>query len=115
MLVLRISGFHIGMLVSHWYCDSKKNKIDQENIIFTNLDASEAQQDQKTPLIPQPFIVPYLIAIINQSTAARHSKFGKIWGKHLLIQNEEPKDSDNSKDSNKNNILQLKIQQLPSI
>ncbi|CAG8752165.1 14000_t:CDS:1, partial [Dentiscutata heterogama] len=93
--------------------------------------ASEAQQGQKAPLIPQPFTVPHSIAISNRSAAARHSKFGKIWGlawqavllavecddndielwlkrfinqkKHLLIQNEEPKDSDDSEDSKKEN------------
>ncbi|CAG8769806.1 12102_t:CDS:1, partial [Dentiscutata heterogama] len=93
--------------------------------------ASEAQQGQKAPLIPQPFTVPRSIAISNRSAAARRSKFGEIWGlawqavqlaiecddndmelwlKHfinqkkcLLIQNEEPKDSDDSEDSEKKN------------
>ncbi|CAG8603894.1 12050_t:CDS:2, partial [Dentiscutata heterogama] len=119
MLVSRISGFHIGIVVSRWYCNSKKKKIDQENVIFANSDASEAQQ-----------------AISNRSAAARRSKFGEIWGlarqavqlaiecddndmelwlkcfinqkKHLLIQNEEPKDSDDSKDSKKENNSTIK-------
>ncbi|CAG8486409.1 24254_t:CDS:1 [Gigaspora margarita] len=119
------------MVVSRWYCDSKKKEIDQENVIFANLDASEAQQGQKAPLIPQPFTVPRSIAISNRSAAAKHFKFGEIWGlarqavqlavecddndielwlkcfinqkKHLLIQNEEPKDSDDSEDSEKEN------------
>ncbi|CAG8772443.1 3721_t:CDS:2, partial [Dentiscutata heterogama] len=87
-----------------------------ENVIFANSDASEAQQGQKALLIPQPL---------------QHSKFGEIWGlarqavqlaiecddndielwlkrfinqkKHLLIQNEESKDSDDSEDSKKEN------------
>ncbi|CAG8834675.1 38589_t:CDS:2, partial [Gigaspora margarita] len=56
--------------------------------------ASEAQQDQKAPLISQPFTVPCSIAISNQSAAAKRSKFGEIW---------EPKDSDDSEDSEKEN------------
>ncbi|CAG8852524.1 37706_t:CDS:2, partial [Gigaspora margarita] len=111
--------------VLRWYCDSKKKKIDQGNVIFANLDASEAQQGQKASLIPQPFTVPRSIVISNQSAAAKRSKFGKIWGlaqqavqlalkrfinqkKRLLIQNEEPKDSDNSEDSEKKNNSAIK-------
>ncbi|CAG8788448.1 32378_t:CDS:1, partial [Racocetra persica] len=136
MLVLQISGFNIRMVASHWYCNSKKKEIDQENVIFANSDASEAQQGQKIPLISQPFTVFRSIAISNRSAAARRSKFGKIWGlaqqaiqlavecddnnmklwlkcfinqkKHLLIQNEELKHSDDSKDSEKENNSAIK-------
>ncbi|CAG8547510.1 1841_t:CDS:2 [Racocetra persica] len=114
----------------------KKKEIDQENVIFANSDASEAQQGQKTPLISKPFTVSCSIAISNRSAAARHSKFGEIWGlaqqavqlavecddndmklwlkcfinqkKYLLIQNEEPKNSDNSKNSEKENNSAIK-------
>ncbi|CAG8594839.1 19572_t:CDS:2 [Gigaspora margarita] len=65
----------------------KKKEINQKNVIFANLDASKAQQDQKAPLIPQPFTLKHFI---NQK-------------KHLLIQNEEPKDSDDSENSEKEN------------
>ncbi|CAG8853264.1 28504_t:CDS:2, partial [Gigaspora margarita] len=103
MLVLQISGFHIGIVASRWYCNSKKKKIDQEDVIFTNSNTSEAQQGQKACLILQPFIVSCSIAINNRSAVARCSKYGKIWGlaqqAHLLIQNEEPKDSETSKAS----------------
>ncbi|CAG8535336.1 19515_t:CDS:2 [Dentiscutata erythropus] len=104
---------------------NKKKEIDQENVIFTNSDASKAQQGQKAPLIPQPFTVP-----------PRRSKFGEILGlarqavqlavecddndmelwlkrfinqkKHLLIQNEESKDSDDSEESEKENNSTIK-------
>ncbi|CAG8821954.1 11151_t:CDS:2, partial [Gigaspora margarita] len=98
ILVSQISGFHIGMVASCWYCDSKKKEIDQEDVIFANSDAT-----------------------------ARHSKYGEIWSlawqavqlaiecddtdmelwlkcfinqkKHFLIQNEKPKNSEASKTS----------------
>ncbi|CAG8759431.1 36422_t:CDS:2, partial [Racocetra persica] len=62
-----------------------KLMISKENVIFANSDTSEAQQGQKTPLIPQSFILKHFI---NQK-------------KRLLIQNEEPKDSDDSENSSR--------------
>ncbi|CAG8770381.1 16929_t:CDS:1, partial [Cetraspora pellucida] len=101
--------------------------IDQANVIFANSDASKAQQNQTTSLIPQYFTIPCLVTTNNLRAAAQHSKFGEIWGlarqavqltveckdnemeqwlkscinqkKHFLTQNEEPEDSEKENNS----------------
>ncbi|CAG8757438.1 980_t:CDS:2, partial [Dentiscutata erythropus] len=45
----------VSYMSSQWYCNSKKETIDQKNVIFANLDTSNAQQDQTIALIPHSF------------------------------------------------------------
>ncbi|CAG8757108.1 1742_t:CDS:2, partial [Racocetra persica] len=54
--------------------------IDQANVIFANSDASKAQQNQTTSLIPQYFTILCSVTTNNLRAAAQRSKFGEIWG-----------------------------------
>ncbi|CAG8685283.1 11915_t:CDS:2 [Gigaspora margarita] len=89
---------------------NKKKEIDQGNVIFTNSDASKAQQGQKAPLISQPFTVPpvQLAVKCDDNDMELWLKCFINQKKRLLTQNEEPKDSDDSEDSEKENNSAIK-------
>ncbi|CAG8703440.1 9542_t:CDS:2 [Gigaspora margarita] len=53
--VIELDDENKNIVALYWYCNNKKNKINQENVIFANSDASKAQQNQRVPLISQPF------------------------------------------------------------
>ncbi|CAG8739209.1 8871_t:CDS:2, partial [Gigaspora margarita] len=60
---------------SRWYCNSKKEAIDYENMIFANLNTSNAQQGQTMVLPLHSFTVPRPVTTNNRCAAARRSKY----------------------------------------
>ncbi|CAG8635410.1 2863_t:CDS:2, partial [Dentiscutata heterogama] len=66
LLVSKVAGFHIRIIASRWYCDNKKETIDQSKVIFINEHAIQIQQNQPTLIIPQPNVVPHSVATTTQ-------------------------------------------------
>ncbi|CAG8595444.1 16296_t:CDS:2, partial [Cetraspora pellucida] len=58
LLVSQITEFHITMIASCWYHNSKKEANDQFNIVFANKNAKQTQQNQIMAIIPQPLSIP---------------------------------------------------------
>ncbi|CAG8529860.1 22219_t:CDS:2, partial [Gigaspora margarita] len=85
---------------SRWYCNSKKEAINYENVIFANLNASNTQQGQTMVLIPHSFTVPSVqLAVEYDNDEIEQWLKTFIKHKKRSLQNEESEDGDSNKEN----------------
>ncbi|CAG8793187.1 6548_t:CDS:2 [Gigaspora margarita] len=60
------------------YCNDKKEVNDQQNTVFINEHAAQAQHSNITQIVSQPLTIPSLVTVNNQRAAAWHLKYSEL-------------------------------------
>ncbi|CAG8553833.1 6830_t:CDS:2 [Dentiscutata erythropus] len=111
MLVSHVAGFHIKMIASRWYCDSKKEMTNNLNVIFVNEHAVPVRRSKYGKLWGLAQQATQLVVECNDNEMSQWLKTFIDQKKRLLASNNE--DETNEPDSGNNAKKNLEIANPP--